>query len=163
MLEISSLVIFFPLAITLHNVEEALWLPQWSKYAQKFHRPVNKDEFRFAVIVITLLAYLATCMFMFLPRILVYKYFYFGFLGAMIINAIFPHLVSTIVLRKYSPGLITGVFLVIPSNCLIIRYSIDNRIINFNEILLSTIAVSLALLVIIPILFKMGRKLISYE
>ncbi|WP_246566604.1 HXXEE domain-containing protein [Tissierella simiarum] len=163
MLEISSLFLFFPLAITLHNLEEALWLPQWSKYAQKFHAPVNKDKFHFAVIVITLLAYLATCTFMFLPQILVCKYFYFGFLGAMIINAIFPHLVSTIILKKYSPGLITGVFLVIPSNVLIITYSIYNKVISFYKIVLSTIVVGTVLLIMIPILFKLGKKFISYE
>ena len=39
------------------------------------------------------------------------NYMYLGFLGMMVINSIFPYLVSTIVLKKYSPGIITGLFL----------------------------------------------------
>lgn len=163
MVQASDLFAFFPLAITLHNAEEALWLPQWSKHAKKFHKPVNKDEFRFAVIIITLLAYLASCAFMFFPKVLICKYFYFGFLGAMIINIFSPHLIATAVLRKYCPGLITGAFLMMPCNSMIIWYSINNRIINSYEIAISTVVVGILLLVLIPVLFNLGRKLINYE
>ena len=30
--------LFFCLAITLHNLEEALWLPQWSQMGSAFHK-----------------------------------------------------------------------------------------------------------------------------
>jgi len=33
--------VFFCLAITLHNVEEALWLPQWSQQPSKFQKAVS--------------------------------------------------------------------------------------------------------------------------
>jgi hypothetical protein len=32
----------------------------------------------------------------------------------MILNAIFPHGVASIALKKYAPGTLTGVFLIIP-------------------------------------------------
>ena len=50
--------LFFCLAITLHNLEEALWLPQWSQIGSAFQRPVSSNEFHFAVLIITALAYL---------------------------------------------------------------------------------------------------------
>ena len=48
----------FLVAITLHNLEEAVFLPDWSQQAGRWHRPVEKIPFRFAVLVLTLLAYL---------------------------------------------------------------------------------------------------------
>ena len=39
----------FPVAFTLHNIEEALWLPAFSKSAGKFQKPVNTFEYEFAV------------------------------------------------------------------------------------------------------------------
>ncbi|WP_315115083.1 HXXEE domain-containing protein [uncultured Clostridium sp.] len=159
----SSIFLLFIFAITLHNAEEAIWLPEWSKYAQKFHKQVSRDEFCFAVLIITILAYLATGLFMIFPEIVILKYFFFGFMGSMIINVIFPHLVSCIVLKKYSPGLITGVSLIIPFNSLIIAFSLNNKIINFSEIIISTVVVGAFLLMLIFVLPKVGRKLIDYK
>lgn len=51
------LILLFCLAITLHNIEEAIWLPKWSQQASKYQKPVTPNEFRFAVIVITFFAY----------------------------------------------------------------------------------------------------------
>lgn len=158
----SNIFLLFLFSITLHNLEEALWLPQWSKYAKKFHKKVEKNEFHFAVLVITLIAYLITSLFIFFPNVLILKYFYFGFVGAMIINTIFPHLIATILLKKYSPGLITGLFLQVPVNCLIIINSINNGVINFYDLLLSVIAVGVFLLSIIPLLFRIGKKITNY-
>jgi hypothetical protein len=53
-----NLYFLFLLAVTLHNLEEAVWLPDWSQQAGRWHRPVEKIPFRFAVLVLTLLAYL---------------------------------------------------------------------------------------------------------
>lgn len=57
------LVALFCIAITLHNIEEAIWLPEWSQQASMFHKPVTPGEFRFAVTVITMLAYLSALYF----------------------------------------------------------------------------------------------------
>lgn len=158
----SNIFLLFLFSITLHNLEEALWLPQWSKYAKKFHKQVGKNEFHFAVLVITLIAYLITSLFVFFPDVLILKYFYFGFVGAMIVNTIFPHLIATILLKKYSPGLITGLLLQVPVNCLIIVNSINNGVINFYDLLLSIIVVGVFLLSIIPLLFRIGEKITNY-
>lgn len=159
----SSIYLLFLFSITLHNIEEALWIPRWSRYTQKFGKQVSGDEFHFAVLVITILAYLATGLFIFFPKNLILKYFFFGFIGAMIFNVIFPHLILTIILKKYSPGLITGVLLIMPFNSLIIVSSLNNSIINLNEIIISTIVVGILLLILIPILEKIGGNLIDYK
>ncbi len=138
-------------------------MPRWSRYIQKFGKQVSGDEFHFAVLVITILAYLATGLFIFFPENLILKYFFFGFMGAMMFNIIFPHLILTIILKKYSPGLITGVLLIMPFNSLIIISSLNNSIINLSEVVISTIVVGIFLLILIPILEKIGGKLIDYK
>ena len=53
------LVVSFCVAITLHNLEEAIWLPRWSQHSSQFQKPVTSSEFHFAVIMITILANLS--------------------------------------------------------------------------------------------------------
>jgi hypothetical protein len=50
----------FPIVITLHNAEEAAWLPHWSNQAGRWHFPVKKSVFRFAEVVLTVLAFAVT-------------------------------------------------------------------------------------------------------
>jgi hypothetical protein len=154
--------LFFPLAITLHNIEEALWLPQWSKHAGRFHPPVEKNEFYFALIVITAIAYLSTFLTVLFPDNMYVTRLFYGFLGAMIINAIFPHLVATIVLKKYAPGLLTGLFLIIPVNSILIYRAVMIELISIIEIVITTIALGAIFILAIPLLFKAGRYLINY-
>ena len=156
------LLLFFPLAITLHNIEEALWLPQWSKHAARFHPPVEKREFHFALIIITAFAYLATFLTLLFPDSIYITRMFYGFLGAMIINAFFPHLVATIVLKRYAPGLFTGLFLIIPINSILIYRAVIIGFITITEIVITTIALGIILILIIPLLFKAGRSLINY-
>ncbi|MGN7476341.1 HXXEE domain-containing protein [Solibacillus silvestris] len=154
--------VFFCLAITLHNLEEALWLPQWSLLDHSLQQAVAPDEFHFAVIVITALAYLTSFLFLNFPEMKIVKWAFAGFLGSMIFNAFFPHLVSSIFMKAYAPGLITGVLLNIPINSFILYTLCKQRFLNFKAIILSTIIVGLILLFLIPVLFKMGGILIAF-
>ncbi|MEK4229314.1 HXXEE domain-containing protein [Solibacillus sp. FSL H8-0538] len=154
-------VICFCLAITLHNIEEAIWLPEWSQQATKFQKSVTPGEFRFAVIIITVFAYLAAFTFLFVPQSNIAKWTFIGFLGSMIINAIFPHLLATIVMKTYAPGLITGLLLNIPINSMILFQLFESQVIEYKELIISTVVVGGCLLALIPLLFKIGRK-VSY-
>lgn len=156
-MEDKSVYILFVLAISIHNIEEALWLPAWSKYAQRFTKQIEAQEFRFAVIVVTILALLATSAFIAFPQIEFTSYIYFGFLGAMMINVIFPHLIATIALRKYAPGLISGLLLILPVNGVILYRALDENIINRFEIAVSTLIIGVILLISLPLLFRLGK------
>jgi len=107
--------LLFLLGFSLHNIEEALWLPAWSKHARKYHKEVSPNEFRFAVIIVTAIGYLLTFQyFVFGGDYAAAKYIYLGFILVMVVNVFFPHLIATIVLKKYAPGLITGLMLNAP-------------------------------------------------
>jgi len=159
----SYIFLLFPLAILLHNIEEAIWLPKWSKLTKKYHKPVKADDFRFAVVIVTVLAYLATLLLLIFNDVNLFKYIYFGFLGSMILNAIFPHLVMTIVLKKYAPGLLTGLFINIPFNSYIIYVAVENSYIQMREIIISTVFVGISILLLLPVLFKVSNLLIDYD
>ncbi len=154
-----SLWVFFPLAITLHNFEEAIWLPKWSKYAKQFHKPIEANEFYFAVIFVTILAYLSTFLAIAFQSSWLWNHIFYGFLGAMILNTFVPHLVSTIILRKYSPGLATGLFLLVPINSVILYQSVMLGHIKLLDLTLSILVVSFTLLSLLPVFFKIGKKL----
>lgn len=153
------LIVFFCLAITLHNIEEAIWLPKWSQQSSRFQKPVTTSEFHFAVIFITILAYLSAFSFLYMPESDFAKWIFIGFLGSMIFNAIFPHLIATVVMKKYAPGLLTGLLLNIPINSLVIYRMFLNDLIIWKELILSTFVVGMILLALIPFLFKVGGKI----
>ena len=153
--------VFFPIVITLHNLEEAIWLPKWSKHAKQFHKPVEANVFYFAVIFVTILAYLSTFLAVAFPSSWLWKYIFHGFLGAMILNTIVPHLASTIILGKYSPGLVTGLFLLIPVNSIILCQSVALGHIKLLDLTLSILVVSITLLSLLPLFFKIGEQLVK--
>lgn len=158
-----TLVVFFCFAITLHNMEEAIWLPKWSQYSSKFQKPVTSSEFHFAVIIITVLAYLSAFSYVYIPESEFTKWIFIGFLGSMILNAIFPHLMATVLMKKYAPGLLTGLLLNIPINSVIIYQMFAENLIVWKELLLSTLVVGIILLALIPLLFKVGRKVFPFS
>jgi hypothetical protein len=107
--------ILFLLGFSLHNIEEALWLPQWSQNATRFHKPVSNNEFHFAVIMVTAIGYLFTFQyFVFGSTYAIAKFAYLGFILMMVFNTFFPHILSTIYLKKYAPGTLTALLLNFP-------------------------------------------------
>lgn len=153
------LVVLFCFAITLHNIEEAIWLPRWFQTSSQFQKPITTSEFHFAVIVITILAYLAAFSYLYIPESNLTKWIFIGFLGSMIFNAIFPHLVATVLMKKYAPGLLTGLLLNIPINSLVIYQMFAKNLIVWKELILSTLVIGIILVALIPLLFKVGGKI----
>ncbi|MCJ8012818.1 HXXEE domain-containing protein [Paenibacillus sp. KQZ6P-2] len=160
----SSIIILFLFAFTIHNLEEAVWLTRQSSAAGKvkMHKPVSQDQFLFGLFWVTGLAYLITALYLFFPDIHFFKYAYFGYVGCMIINVIFPHLISTIIERCYSPGLFTGVLVIIPVHSLIIKTGLDTNTITATQLIASIIVAAAVIMASIPLSFKVGKKLITY-
>lgn len=148
--------IFFCFAITLHNIEEAIWLPQWSQMGHSFQQPVTATEFHFAVLIITALAYFISFLFCAYPNVRFIKWAFTGFLGAMLVNAFFPHAIITVLTRSYAPGLLTGLLLNLPINGVILYFLLKQHFITRKEIILSTLSVGFLLVMLISILFRLA-------
>jgi hypothetical protein len=154
--------LLFLIGFTLHNLEESVWLPEWSKHAKTFHEPVERNQFIFAAIIITTIGCLVTFVnILFDQPGNIANYIYLGFIGMMGINAIFPHLIATLILKKYAPGLLTGILLNLPIACIIIIHYLRKGI-NGYYLLLSFVIVTGIILFSLKYLFKIGEKLIKF-
>lgn len=157
-----ALKLIFLFGFTIHNLEESLWLPEWSKHAKKFHEPVKRNQFVFAVIVLTIIGYLVTA-----AEILennssgVFSYIYLGFIGMMGLNAFLPHLAATIILKKYAPGLITALLLNLPLSIIIIARYITAGI-NIYFLITAILVFTAITLSLLKPLFRLGDKFIGY-
>jgi hypothetical protein len=153
--------VFFLLAFTLHNIEEGLWLPRWSKYAGKYHPQVSNRELHFALIVVTSAGYFITFLFLLFGHSSeAIRSVFLGFVLMMSLNSIFPHLLATIVLRRYAPGTLTGVLLNLPLGVTIIINNLESGI-QLSAILISGLIVTVLTFVSLRPLFKLGSKLID--
>ena len=149
----------FPLAFTMHNVEEGMWLPQWSRAAGKFHKPVGQFEFRFALVLITLLATIITLLASVSGKQSLWCYLFFAFNFGMFLNVFFPHLAATVALKKYCPGLATGVLLLAPATWYLLWYGYRNSYFLFPTFWYVTIPFAGLVVGSIPVLFKVGKRL----
>ena len=147
--------IIFMFCLTLHNMEEALWFTNWAENAMPKNLSKN-EHFIFAVTGITILGYLSAGMFALFPDNKYFEYAFIGFVGAMLINAIVPHLLLTVRFRKYCPGVFTGCFLIIPFHLIILLNAANNRM-KVSEIIISTFAVGVILLGTIPVLKSLAK------
>jgi len=147
----------FVVAVTIHNLEEALYLPKWSRAAGRFHHPVGATEFRFAVIILTALA--AACAIAASARSVVGLYLLCGFALAMALNVFVPHVAATIVLRRYMPGTATGLLVVLPVCSLLLRAAFHARLIEAKTFAWSAPLVVIVIVGMIPPLFWIGRNL----
>ncbi|PKN17755.1 MAG: HXXEE domain-containing protein [Deltaproteobacteria bacterium HGW-Deltaproteobacteria-6] len=153
--------LLFLLSFTLHNLEEAFWLPDWSKYAKKFHPAVEKTEFHFAVLMITIIGYLITFAYLVMGETSeIVKYIYLGFVLMMSLNAIFPHLIASIVLRRYAPGTMTGCLLNLPIGLYIVFIKNQEHITNI-KLLFSFILTTVIIVSLLKPLFFIGKKIMK--
>lgn len=144
------------LGFTIHNIEEGIWLPEWSKYAEKFHKPVKKEIFRTALIFLTLFSYVLFFAEYLFPQIHVLHYLVIGFVGMMALNVFFPHLIATIALRRYAPGLLTGLIFNLPLSYLILLNAVKTGTAVW-IVLLSTLVCSLFTILFLNIWFNIKR------
>ena len=156
-MDFNLLIWLFAIAITAHNLEEAIWLPRWSKSAGRWHHPVEPGEFRFAVFVLTMLAYVISCMAFFGGKGSTGAYLISGYAFAMLLNVVFPHLIATVALRRYAPGIVTALFLNFPITLLLLRQAILEKYIQLSKFVWVGPLVVAGILGSIPVLFALGR------
>lgn len=154
-----TLLWLFPVVVTLHNAEEAIWFPDWSRRAARWYPAVSPGVFRFAAAVLTVLAYVMTWMGARSGKQAVWTYLAFGYIVAMLINALIPHLAVTVATRSYMPGVATAVVLNLPALSLLAVLALRQGYVTGWRAAAYALAVPIALLFSIPALFKLGKVL----
>ncbi|MBD3374072.1 HXXEE domain-containing protein [candidate division KSB1 bacterium] len=149
-----------PVVILVHNIEEAIWLPRWAnQYAGRWHKPVGAAEFRFAVVVLSLLAFVLAGLTHISGFGSIWHYLLAAYALGQAINIFVPHLVVTLVTRHYAPGLITGLVLVLPAAWVFLNHGFSREYLDFATFGISSVIFIPIVLLSIPLLFRLGRKL----
>ncbi len=150
--------VIFMFCLTLHNVEEVLCVTAWGMEMPHAGRMPEKKAFVFAVFGITVLGYFSAGLFALFPGNAYADYAFVGFAGALLVNALVPHLFFTIRCRKYCPGVLTGCFLILPFHGIILHNAATTRL-PLAAILLSTLLVGAALLLCIIALKRIAKTM----
>jgi hypothetical protein len=140
------------LAVTLHNAEEMIWLPGLSN-PYLLRLGVGSVAFRFAATAIALLFWLAA--FALLSGMPVAGILA-GFAGAMIFNAVLPHMALTVAMRRYHPGTATAWLLVVPAATTFIAATGGLGALTDRAYLIGAVAGLVGLAVSLPLLLTLG-------
>jgi hypothetical protein len=154
-----NLLWLFPVAITLHNAEEAIWFPAWSQRPGRWHAPVAPGVFRFAVAVLTILAYLIAWQSAVSGKQSVWTYLAFGSMVATLANALIPHIAVSLATRSYMPGTVTAAVLNLPALSLLVTLALGEGYVSGWKAVAYSLGVPGIALLSIPALFSLGKAL----
>jgi hypothetical protein len=77
----------------------------------------------------------------------------------MLINVLVPHLLATIAMRRYTPGLVTAIVMNLPVTVMLLRGAFAEGYVRFPRFAYIGPLDSVALVSSIPVLFTVGEKL----
>jgi hypothetical protein len=144
----------FALAITVHNIEEGLFLPTYTAVVPRLAGRVTPFAFRFALVALTAVAYgivaFAVSGSHYAADLLA------GIAVVMAINAVIPHLTLTLVLRRYAPGTGTAICIVLPLSLLVILNGFAVGTLAVPALIITAVVVAMTLFVAVPLLFWAG-------
>jgi hypothetical protein len=161
MIEFHKLQWLFPVVVALHNSEEAIWMPRWTSqhHIRLPFDPPQAGQIRFALIVLTVAAFVVTYLSQRSGKQSFWAYLVFGCIIAVLVNVFLPHVPATFEYRTYTPGVVTAVFVNLPSMSYLAFISLRENWVAGKRALVSGITIPLAIAGTIPILLLMGRLL----
>jgi hypothetical protein len=105
----------FPIAVTLHNSEEAFYMPKWvSVHSGQLPFHPGTVKIRFALLLLALAAFAVTYLSAQRGKRSVWAYLLFGYTAAMLANVFIPHIPATWVFGEYTPGVVTAALINLP-------------------------------------------------
>lgn len=153
----------FVAGVLLHNLEEAIMLPAWSNRAGRWHRPVGRAEFTFAVSVLSLLLVLVAAGAYVAGAHTLWADLFIGYVVAMLANVFVPHVLATLATRRVMPGTATAVLLNLPLGTAFIRQALRTGFVDVPTLLRAGAMVTLMLVAAIPALLAIGRRIRSAD
>jgi hypothetical protein len=107
----------FPIAVTLHNGEEAIWMVKWVNRHPEWLGMVflpDAAEIRVSLFVLTAAAFAVTYASWRKGAGSVWAYLLFGYVVSMLANVFIPHLSGALMFESYTPGVVTAVVINLP-------------------------------------------------
>ena len=141
---------------TIHNLEEALWLPAWSQSAGVWHPAVGAFEFRFAVTIVTLIFYGVIYYFSTHENTPAH-YLMGGALVMILFNVLVPHVLATVLLGRYAPGVASGILLNVPVCAYLLWRGLHEGIFTYRILVLGALGFAAVMIPLLPVSFALGR------
>jgi hypothetical protein len=154
-----NLIWLFPIVVTLHNAEEAIWFSAWAKRTNRWHARFTPLTIRFAAVVLTVLAFVVTDLSAGSGKQTIWTYLTFGYGVAMLANALIPHIAVSVATRSYMPGLATAALLNLPVLSLLVVLALRYGYVSGWKAAGYSAGVAAFLLLSIPALFYFGKAL----
>jgi hypothetical protein len=151
----------FSFGVVVHNMEEAWFLPAWSKRPRFRHTEVSAGSFRFAALALSLAALLAAWLASAGGVCSFGAYFITGYALTMVLNALVPHIAACIVLRSYAPGTATALLFNLPLGGWLVHRALAERYVEPSVFVISAPITILCIIASIPLLLAVGSKLFS--
>jgi hypothetical protein len=137
---------------TIHNIEEAIWLPNLFQSINVLYSFISAFEFRFATLLVTLLILWIIWYFVKYKKKLS-KYLMCGTLFIILFNVFMPHIVASVLLKKYIPGVISGIILNIPVTSYLLWRGFNESIFEKKILVIGSIALAVIVMPIMLVSF----------
>jgi hypothetical protein len=139
--------ILFGIGVTLHNLEEAMYLVSWAR--SHLNLPFEPNPKIYWVLtslasVVVWIPIVGVCV---AKESAHFQSVLSGFALAMAINAVLPHFVISLVKRSYSPGVGTGMLFNLPLGVLLIHAQLSVHAISRAEVWRGAVVYALLLAV----------------
>jgi hypothetical protein len=111
----------FPIAVAVHNSEEAFFMPKWVSVhnAQLPFHP-GTAKIWLGLLLLTVAAFVVTYRSAQKGRQSVWAYLLFGYVAAMLGNVVVPHVPATLAYGEYTPGVVTAIVINLPVMALLL-------------------------------------------
>jgi hypothetical protein len=106
--------VLFGMGVTLHNLEEALYLPAWARSHLKLRFEPDPKTFWVLTSLVSATIWIPIVGVCVSTESARFQTALSGFALAMAVNAVLPHLAISLATRSYSPGAGTGMLLNLP-------------------------------------------------
>ena len=147
----------FPLAVALHNGEEAIWMPGWAGRHAVQLPSLPAAEIRMALAMLSVAAFVVTYFSVRTGPGSLAAYLLFGSIVTMLANVFIPHIPASIAFRSYTPGVVTAVAINLPVMSILMLRSLRERWVVGWKAAGFALAVPCALAGLIAILFGVSR------
>lgn len=109
----------FVVLLALHNGEEYAFIDRMASLPTRRPVRIPVRRFRIALAAVTLAG--AVLPALKIAGVFLADRLFAGSAAVMLANAVFPHLVATIALRRYNAGVVTAVVMITPGSILILQ------------------------------------------
>ena len=139
--------ILFGIGVTLHNLEEAMYLVSWARSHLTLWFEPNPKVYWVVTSLVSVVIWVPIVGVCVSPKSSHFQSAPSGFALVMAINAILPHFVISLVNHSYSPGAGTGMLFNLPLGMLLIHGQLRTHAISPAEVRRETVLFALLLTV----------------